>query len=64
MWFMVKWKKDETDFTVSVTKHPNHSGSESFTCVIPKPVIEKLGMPKKIIFKARGDKIKVVSGDL
>ncbi len=52
---MPKWKKDETEFTVSV----NDDGNGSHVCRIPKPIIEKLGKPNKIKFMVKNDKIGI-----
>lgn len=52
---MPKWKKDATEFIVSV----NDDGNGSNICRIPKPIIEKLGQPEKIKFVIDGKKITI-----
>jgi hypothetical protein len=57
---MPKWKKDETEFTVSVTYH-KHRGYQSY---IPKPIIEKLGNPESLKFRVNEDnEVVLVSGN-
>ena len=41
--YMPKWKKDETEFLVSVS----NDGNGSNVCRIPKPILKKLGNPNK-----------------
>jgi len=50
-----KWKKDETEFPVSVTKHETR-GAQSY---LPKPIMEFLGNPDAIKFIIKGKKIHV-----
>ncbi len=52
---MTRWKKDETEFTVSL----NLDESRGAICIVPKPIVEKLGNPKKIKFVIRGKGIMV-----
>jgi hypothetical protein len=52
-----KWKKEETEFTVSVT-HNEHGG---YQCYIPKPIMEKLGRPNSIRFIVNDDAIELKS---
>ena len=53
-----KWKKDEREFTVSVTYH-EHRGCQSY---LPKPIMEMLGNPKKIKFIVKdNNKIEIES---
>jgi hypothetical protein len=54
-----KWKKDETEFTVSVTFN-EHRG---YQCYIPKPIIEKLGSPNKLKFIIKESNIINVTAD-
>ena len=49
---MPKWKKDVTEFTVSV----NHNETRGYQSSIPKPVIEALGEPDKITFLIKAKK--------
>jgi hypothetical protein len=55
---MPKWKKDATEFTVSV----NHNSERGYQSSIPKPIIEVLGNPQTITFILKGKKVEVVSG--
>jgi hypothetical protein len=58
---MPKWKKDETEFNVSVTYH-EHRGCQAY---LPKPIIEMLGNPKSIKFIVKDNKkIELKTGDL
>jgi hypothetical protein len=43
---MPKWKKDATEFTVSV----NHNEERGYQSSIPKPVMDTLGRPDRITF--------------
>jgi hypothetical protein len=54
---MPKWKKDETEFTVSVTHH-EHRG---YQCYIPKPIMEKLGNPESLKFVVKNAEIELKS---
>lgn len=56
---MPKWKKDETQFTVSV----NYSEVHGYQTTIPKPIMEVLGEPKKITFEVKGKKIEVLAAE-
>ena len=44
---MTKWAKDATEFTVSVTHNVQNT---SYFCYVPKPVLRRLGNPKRIKF--------------
>ncbi|MDE1829230.1 MAG: hypothetical protein KGI25_02795 [Thaumarchaeota archaeon] len=52
---MTRWKKDEKEFDVKLT----FDGTNSWVCRVPKPILEKLGMPEKIKFVLEGKKIEV-----
>ncbi len=52
---MPKWKKDETEFPVSVTHHE----TRGYQAYIPKPLMEFLGNPDFIKFVIKGKKIHV-----
>ena len=54
---MPKWKKNETEFVVSLNEI-----SGSHICRVPKPIVEKLGIPEKIRFIIEGKKIIVKMG--
>ncbi len=55
---MPKWKEDAKEFSVSVT-YNDEKGSQ---IRVPKPILEKLGNPKKIRFViGKNDKIGVES---
>ena len=56
---MTRWKKDETEFTVSLS----HDGGLGMIARIPKPIREELGNPTKIKFLKYNGKILVDSGD-
>ena len=52
---LTRWKKDETEFTVSL----NLDESRGAICIVPKPIVEKLGTPEKIKFTIKGKGIIV-----
>ncbi len=57
---MGTWRKDATEFTVSVIRNRQRQTSYSY---IPKPVLNKLGNPDGLKFVFRGDDILVVRPD-
>lgn len=59
MLFVPKWKKDATEFEVSVTHH-DHRGYQAY---LPKPIMEILGDPETIKFILKGKKIEVERGE-
>ena len=52
---MPKWKKDATEFTVSISYHPTRGAQ----CVVPKPVVDVLGEPKKVTYVVRGKRVEM-----
>lgn len=50
-----KWKKDETEFPVHVTKHK----TRGYQAYVPKPVMEALGDPEFVRFVLKGKKVEV-----
>ena len=56
---MTRWKKDETEFTVSLFIDK----SRGSMCIVPKPIVEKLDNPKKLKFKLSKHGIIVGVGD-
>lgn len=52
---MPKWKKDATEFTVSMSYHPTRGAQ----CIVPKPVVDALEEPKKVTFVLEGKKVEV-----
>jgi hypothetical protein len=56
---MPRWKKDQKEFTVSVTYH-EHRGYQSY---IPKPIMEMLGNPKAIKFIVKNKKFELEAGN-
>lgn len=57
---MTKWARDATKFTVSVTHNVQNTSSFSY---IPKPVLRRLGNPKRITFTIHDDHITVAGPD-
>ena len=53
---MTKWARDATKFTVSVTHNVQNTSSYSY---MPKPVLRRLGNPKRITFTMHEDYIAV-----
>ena len=56
---MPKWKKNQKEFTVSVTYHEQR-GSQ---CYLPKPMLAILGNPKRIKFIVKSKRIEVETGE-
>lgn len=52
-----KWKKDATEFKVSVNYHP----TRGILVFLPKPIAELLGNPKSITFVVKGKHVQVKS---
>lgn len=52
---MPKWKKDATEFTVSMSYHPTRGAQ----CIVPKPVVDTLGQPEKVTFKIEKGSVHV-----
>ena len=53
---MPRWPIDAKEFDVSVTRNVKCDTSYSY---IPKPILAKLGNPKRLRFVIQGDKIFV-----
>jgi len=53
---MPKWSKVQKKY--EVTLHETNRGS--FRCTLPKPVIEALGYPDRLIYEMRPDGMVVV----
>lgn len=54
---MPKWKKNETEFPVTVSYHE----TRGYQAYIPKPLMEFLGTPEAIKFIIKGKKVEVSS---
>lgn len=52
---MPKWKKDATEFAVSVNYHP----TRGILVFLPKPIAELLGNPASVTFVVKGKHIEV-----
>lgn len=57
---MTAWRKGEKEFEVSITETKNRDGSASYSCRLPKPIIEKLEKPSRIKFVLRGKNVKII----
>ena len=57
---MAIWRKDATEFTVSIIRNPQRHTNYSY---IPKPVLERLGNPDGLKFVFRGNDILVLRPD-
>ena len=55
---MPKWKKDATEFKVSV----NYVDKRGYSSSIPKPIMAALGEPSSIKFVLKGKKVELLSG--
>ena len=55
MYDVPKWKKDATEFIVSV----NYNNVRGFQTSIPKPIAKILKEPTSIKFKVNGKKIEI-----
>lgn len=63
-YFLVtRWKKDQKEFSVSLSKSKNADGSQSLICRVPRPVVNFLGNPEGLKFTIKGKNILVVAGD-
>jgi hypothetical protein len=56
---MPKWKKNTTEFSVSV----NFVEGRGYASSIPKPVMEVLGEPKNLAFVVKGKRVEVHAAD-
>ena len=56
---MPKWKKNATEFLVSI----NYVEKRGYQSSIPKPVIDILGKPSTIKFIVKGKKVEIVAGE-
>lgn len=54
---MPKWKKEETEFPVTVSHHE----TRGYQAYIPKPIMDRLENPNAIKFIIKGKKIEVES---
>ena len=54
---MPKWKKNETEFPVSVTWHK----TRGYQTYVPTPIMKALGDPDFIKFVRKGDKFELIS---
>lgn len=52
---MPKWKKDETEFAVTVSWHK----TRGYQAYIPSPIMEELGDPDMIKFVKKGKRVEV-----
>ena len=57
---MPRWPVDAKEFSVSVTRNVRCDTSCTY---VPKPILAKLGNPKRILFVIRGDKVLVTRED-
>jgi hypothetical protein len=55
---MPKWRRDATEFEVSVTKHE----TRGYQAYLPKPVMDMLGDPNKIKFVIKNKHVEVEAG--
>ncbi|MCL4518895.1 MAG: hypothetical protein M1587_06830 [Thaumarchaeota archaeon] len=56
---MPKWKEGETEFTVSIT----YNERRGYQVNMPRPIVKKLGQPKKVKFSIKGSKIEVSASE-
>ena len=52
---MTRWQPDADEFTVSVTYHKTR-GCQGY---LPKPIMERLGLPSRITYKIVRGRIEV-----
>ncbi|MGI0037821.1 MAG: hypothetical protein ACRD99_05635 [Nitrososphaera sp.] len=57
---MPKWKKDATEFEISVTSHE----LRGFQAYLPKPIMEMLGVPKTVKFMVKGKRVELEAGNV
>lgn len=56
---MPRWKKDATEFTVSVS-YEEKRGYQSY---IPKPIMAKMGNPSSVKYVIKGKRIEVLPAE-
>ena len=56
---MTRWKKDETEFTVSLFVDK----SRGSMCIVPKPIVDMLGEPDSLKFRIKNKDILVTVGE-
>ena len=54
---MTRWKKDATEFVVKLS----NDGSNSMSCRVPKPILEKLDHPDNLKFSIKKNMILISS---
>jgi len=54
-----KWKKDATEFTVSVNYHP----TRGILVFLPRPLAKLLGNPSSVTFTVKGKRIELKAGE-
>ena len=52
---MTRWKKDATEFSVSLFIDK----SRGSMCIVPKPIVDLMNSPKKIKFIVKGKRIEL-----
>ena len=52
---MPKWKKDATEFTVSMSYHETRGAQ----CIVPKPVVDGLEEPERVTFVVKGRRVEL-----
>ena len=60
---MTRWAKDATEFNVVLLRSTNLGGSKTCTCRVPRPIVERLGNPKRLKFRFYGQKVVVEGTD-
>ena len=56
---MPKWKENAKEFTVGV----NFSEVRGYQATIPKPVMARLGNPKRLTFEVKRTKVEMRAGN-
>lgn len=55
---MTRWKKDATEFAVSLFIDK----SRGSMCIVPKPIVDLLGEPKSLVFSVKNGRVAVEAG--
>ena len=56
---MTRWAKEQSEFTVKL----NHDARRGCIAIIPKPVLENLGIPERLTFVMSNGQILVTAGE-
>ena len=55
---MTRWAKDQSEFTVRL----NHDTRRGCIAIIPKPILESMGVPARLKFVLEDGQVRVEAG--